>query len=72
MRTNVLRGKAVEQYGSLSNLAHKLGWSSNKMSRIINSKQAITLNDTLQIASALNIEKPSEFLDIFLPEITQM
>jgi len=72
MRTNVLRGKAVEQYGSLSNLAHKLGWAPNKMSRIINNKQALTIKDALQIASALNIESPSDFLDIFMPEITQM
>ena len=72
MQTNVLRGKVVAQYGTLAKFASEIGWAPNKISRIFNGKQPLTVKDALKIASALKIEDSAEFLDIFVPEITQM
>lgn len=72
MQTNVLRGKVVAQYGTLTKFASEIGWAPNKISRIFNGKQPLTVKDALKIASALKIEDSTEFLDIFVPEITQM
>jgi len=72
MQTNVLRGRAIMQYGTLAKFASEIGWAPTKVSRILNGKQPLTLSDSLKIADALHIEAPSEYLEIFLPEITQM
>jgi len=66
MQTNVIRGKIVEQFGTLSKFATALGWAPNKVSRIVCGKQEPTASDMKMISTALNISDPAEVVAIFL------
>lgn len=65
MQANVLRGKAIMEYGSLHNYATKLGWPPTKLSRILNEKQEPTFKEAWSMAEALDLSDPKEFVAIF-------
>ena len=66
MQANVIRGKIITQYGSLTKFADELGWAPTKISRILREKQDMTVKDAKQFADKLQIEDPSEVVALFL------
>ena len=66
MQTNVIRGKIVEQFGSLSNFASAIGWAPNKVSRIVRGRQEPTAAEIKTLSAALRISEPADVVAIFL------
>ena len=66
MRNLELRGLIHGKFQSESACADKLGWSKQKLSKIINGAQEPTVRDIGDMAAAL--DKPlGEIAEIFLP-----
>lgn len=61
-----LKGEIVAQYGTQSAFATSLGWSENKLSRMMRGKYKINIDDAEQIAKLLNMDTEL-YCQIFLP-----
>ena len=66
MRANVIRGKIIEQYGTISKWTKAHDWPPTKMNRILNGKQDIDASDIKTVAASLKIEDPAEIVSLFL------
>ena len=66
MQTKVIKGKIVEQYGSIGKFAEELNWSATKISRLLNGKQDPNVKDVKEIALALGIANPVDIVALFL------
>lgn len=60
-----IRGLAVDHYGSLANLALKLGWSYSKVSRIANGQQEPNASEMRELAKALHLETADDIVSVF-------
>lgn len=60
-----LRGKIIGMYGTIGKFAEVIGWSSRKVSYIVNEKQEPTGRDIETMASALKVEIPEELRALF-------
>lgn len=66
MRANVIRGKIIEQYGTISKWSKANDWPPTKMNRILNGKQDISASDIRTVAFSLMIDDPAEIVSLFL------
>jgi transcriptional regulator with XRE-family HTH domain len=67
---NDLRGIVYAMYGNLSNFAKALGWSRQKVARIINQGQKPSAQDMEQMADCLKVKDVYTFVHIFLPSLS--
>ena len=65
MEGNVLRGVVAEKFGSCSKFAIALGWSGRKTRDIVSGRQVPDAKDIKQMAEALKIKEPDEFMRVF-------
>lgn len=63
--SRTIRGLAVDYYGSLANLAQKLGWSYSKVSRIANGQQEPSASEMRDLSKALHLEKADDIVSVF-------
>ena len=68
--TNALRGLIYARFRSMANFAELLGWTRQKVERVVNMKQEPSLKDLAQICSALEISI-DEGAQIFLTRKSQ-
>ena len=61
----ILKGRIVSQYRTMAAFAKSIGWSSRKISKIVNGKQDPTGKDIETMAEALHVEIPSELQVLF-------
>ena len=66
MKTNVIKGKIIEKYGTITNFANEVKWSPTKISRIQHGKQQMSAKDIKTAAAGLSISDPSEIVSLFL------
>lgn len=69
---NELRGYVAAEYGSCTKFAERLGWSGNKTRNIVSGRQVPNAADIQQMATALNITDPAEFMRIFFSQQSTM
>ena len=69
---NELRGSVAAKYGSCTKFAKQLGWSGNKTRNIVSGRQVPNATDIQQMAIALNITDPAEFMRIFFNQQSTM
>ena len=62
---NDLHGTVVASYGSISNLAKKIGWSYAKTYRIVRGIQDADVNDIRALIQALGITNPGDVVSLF-------
>ncbi len=65
MQRNPLRGAVYEKLGSCTVLAGILGWSGRKTRDIVSGQQMPTAKDIDELARALEITEPEEFVRVF-------
>ena len=65
MNTNLLRGKIISRFGNLDALAKELGWKNDRLSRIVNHRQKMTVDDMVAIGQALGLTSTSELAEVF-------
>ena len=65
MNTNVLKGEIISKFGSIKAFNERLHWKPDKLNRVLNGKQKITLNDMEQLGQALGITNPYELVRVF-------
>ena len=65
MNTNHLKGAIISKFGNLDALAKALGWKNDRLSRIINLRQKMTVDDMVAIGQALGITSTSELAEVF-------
>lgn len=65
MEGNALRGAVAEKYGSCTKFAKALGWSGRKTRDIVSGRQIPNAKEVKEMAVALKIMEPSEFMRIF-------
>lgn len=65
MNTNLLKGTIISRFGNLDALAKALGWKKDRLSRIINHRQKMTVDDMVAIGQALGITSTGELAEIF-------
>ena len=66
--TRALRGKVVEQYGTIGGFAEAIGWSKRKASYIVTGRQDLTVKEAEACAKLLNIDNAADFMRIFYPQ----
>ena len=66
MKANVIRGKIIEQYGTISNWTRDHQWPLTKINRILSGRQDIAASDIKTVAASLKIEDPAEIVSLFL------
>lgn len=62
---NMLRGRIVERFKTITAFAAAIGWSPRKAFDIVNGKQEPSARDIENMAKALQIEIPSELHSLF-------
>lgn len=67
MNTNRLRGEIVSRFRTQNAFAAYLGWTPNKVSKLLTGKYKPDTDDVATIANALNMDERT-FCDIFLPK----
>ena len=65
MITNTLKGRVVEMFGSVKAFSDKLCWSYRRTSDIVSGRQVPTADDISQMANALDVTSPEDFMRIF-------
>lgn len=65
MEGNPLRGVVAEKFGSCAKFAEALKWSGRKTRDIVSGRQLATTKDVKEMAEALKIKEPSEFMRVF-------
>lgn len=65
MEGNALRGAVAEKYGSCAKFAKALNWSGRKTRDIVSGRQVPDAKDIKEMAEALEIQEPREFMRIF-------
>ena len=65
-----LRGKVIEEFGSVSKFANAIGWSNRKASYITIGRQELTAQETEECAKMLNIDNARDFMRIFYPNVS--
>ncbi len=68
--TKALRGKVIEEYGTVCKFASAIGWSNRKASYIAAGKQVMTAQETEDCAKALHIDNARDFMRIFYPHVS--
>jgi len=66
MQANVIRGKIIERFGTLTKFATEIGWTPNKVSRVLRGQQELSATDIKQFSLALKISEPSDVVALFL------
>lgn len=67
MNTNRLRGEIVSRFRTQNAFAAYLGWTPNKVSKLLTGKYKPDTDDVATITNALNMDERT-FCDIFLPQ----
>jgi hypothetical protein len=67
MNTNRLRGEIVSRFRTQNAFAAYLGWTPNKVSKLLTGKYKPDTDDVATITNALNMDERT-FCDIFLPK----
>ncbi len=70
INANKLRGKMAEIGLTQAQLAHRIGVSTNTLSRKMNGRIKFTVDEAVSICTVLGI--PGSVVDIFLPEISHI
>lgn len=65
MQRNPLRGAVAEKFGSCAKFAKALGWSGRKTRDIVSRRQMATAKEINEMAIALDISDPAEFVKVF-------
>lgn len=65
MNTTELRVEIIRKFNTQAELAKELGWTENKMSKMMQGKYIPDLNEVISIADKLSLES-GRFLEIFL------
>ena len=65
MNTNVLKGKIISKFGNLDAFAKELGWKKDRLSRIINHRQNMTVDDMVAMGQALGLTSTAELVEVF-------
>ena len=65
MEGNVLRGVVAEKFGSCAKFAKALRWSGRKTRDIVSGRQVPDAKEIKEMAVALNVTEPKEFMRIF-------
>lgn len=65
MQRNPLRGAVAEKFGNCTQFAKALGWSGRKTRDIVSRRQTATAKDISEMAAALDIHDPAEFVKTF-------
>lgn len=65
MEGNALRGAVAEKFGSCAKFAEALQWSGRKTRDIVSGRQVPNAKDIKEMASALRVTEPAEFMRIF-------
>ena len=68
--TAALRGKVIEQFGTVSSFASAIGWSQRKASYIVTGRQALTVDESEKCAEMLKIDNAADFMRIFYPKMS--
>lgn len=66
-----LRGRIVEDFGSIRAFAAAIGWHEQKTARIVNGIQEPTASEILLMANALHVEVPEEMIALFFRSCQQ-
>lgn len=65
MEGNVLRGVVAEKFGSCAKFAKTLNWSGRKTRDIVSGRQVPDAKEIKEMAVALKISEPAEFMRVF-------
>lgn len=65
MKNAVLRGAVMSRFRSYSDFAKALGWSTPKVSRIINGAQNPDVEEMKLMAKVLGVENAEEIVALF-------
>ena len=65
MNTNILKGKIITRFSNLDTFAKVLRWKNDRLSRILNHKQKMTIDDMVEMAKALGISSGDELVEVF-------
>ena len=68
--TRALRGKVIEEYGTVCNFASAMGWSNRKASYITVGRQELTVQEAEDCAKALHVDNARDFMRIFYPQVS--
>ena len=68
MEGTALRGCVAKRFGSCTKFAEALHWSGRKTRDIVSGRQIANANDIKQMATALGISDPHEFMTVFFEE----
>ena len=68
--TRALRGKVIEEYGTVGNFAKAIGWSARKASYVTAGRQELTVQEAEECAKALNVDNARDFMRIFYPRVS--
>lgn len=68
--TRALRGKVIEEYGTVCNFAKAMGWSDRKASYVTTGRQDLTAKETEDCAKVLHIDNARDFMRIFYPKVS--
>ena len=66
LQVNIIKGRIIERFGSLSKFADAVNWSSTKISRMMSGKQEPSVKDVKDMAVALEITNPVDVVALFL------
>lgn len=65
-----LRGKVVEEFGTVCKFAEAMGWSARKASYVTAGRQELTVKEVEECAKVLNIDNARDFMRIFYPQMS--
>ena len=67
---SALRGKVIEEYGTVGNFASAMGWSNRKASYITVGRQVLTVKEAEDCAKVLHVDNARDFMRIFYPQVS--
>lgn len=70
VKTTTLRGLVYSKYKNTTDFALAIGWSRNRVSRVLNGVQELTEDDIIALAKVLDIKNERDFMHIFFPELS--
>lgn len=68
--TRALRGKVIEEYGTVQEFAKAIGWSNRKASYVTVGRQDLTAKETEECAKVLHVDNARDFMRIFYPSVS--